>query len=364
MNFNKLTFEEKFGQMIMIGLDVYELNDEIIDLIDKYKIGGVVLYRKNYISLETMIDFINKIKKINRHNSIPLFIAIDQENGSVNRLPKEILQMPGAYKQGKLENEKVPKAINELTTYILKNIGVNMNFAPVIDINHDEKNIFIGNRCYGDNKEKVIKHGMDFMYCMKKNDIISVIKHFPGHGATEKDSRFTLPLIEDIEKIKNNDLIPFEYAIKNNCDAIMVGHLRMKGYGIKPASINKKIIKEYLIDKLKYNGLIVTDDLRMGIMPYIYKIKKSIIKSIEANNDIVLIKYKKGDISRIYKDLFKMVKNYEIDIEKINNSAKKIVNIKKKYTINDDIVNPKLNVELINNKIKKINDIVNKELGV
>jgi len=364
MNFNKLTFEEKFGQMIMLGLDVYDINDEIIELIEKYKIGGIVLYRKNYTSIETMIEVINKLKRINSINNIPLFIAIDQENGIVNRFPKDIINISSVYKQAKINNPKVIESINELTTYLLKSVGINMNFAPVLDINHQEKNKVIGNRCYGITKEEVIKNGIPFMKCMQQNGIVSVIKHFPGHGATEKDSRFTIPCIEDLNKLKNNDILPFEYGIKNSVDGIMVGHLRIKGYGLKPATINKKIIKELLIDNYNYEGLIITDDLRMGIMPYVFKIKKSIVKSVEAGNNIILIKYKKGDILKIYKDLFKMVREYEIDIEKINNSAKKIVNIKKKYQINDNQISSNLDIKLINNKIKKINDVINKKIGV
>ena len=239
-----------------------------------------------------------------------------------------------------------------------------MNFAPVLDINHERKNKVIGKRSYGKSKDEVIKNAIPYMKCLQGNGIISVVKHFPGHGATEKDSRFILPLIDDINKLKNNDMKPFEYAIKNGTDGIMVGHLRLKGYGTKPATINKKIIKENLIDYYKYNGLIVTDDLRMGIMPYVFRIKKNIIRSVEAYNDIIMVKYKKGDILRIYKELYKMVRNYEIDIEKINNSAKKIVNIKKKYKINDNEVCAKLEIELINKKIKKINEIINSEVEI
>ena len=363
VNFNKMTFEEKFGQMIMLGLDIYDINDEIIKLIEKYKIGGVILYRKNYTSIEKMIEVINRLKKINRGNKIPLFIGVDQENGKVNRFPKDITRIYSPYKQSKTENMKIINSVNELTTYLLKSVGVNMNFAPVLDINHEGKNKAIGSRCYGKNKEEVIKYGIPFMKCMKENDIISVVKHFPGQGVTEKDGRFTIPLIEDINDLKNKDMYPFEYAIKNGVDAVMVGHLRIKGYGLKPATINKRIIKEELIDKYNYKGLIITDDLRMGIMPYVYRLKKSIVRSVHAGSDILLIKYKKGDIIRIYKDIFKMVRNYEIDIERINNSAKKIVEYKKKYNINDKEISTKLDLELINKKIKIINIAIDKVLS-
>lgn len=362
MNINKLSFADKFGQMLMLGLDIYDINDEIIKLIEKYKIGGVILYKKNYTSIETMVDVINKLKKINRHNKIPLFIAIDQENGKVNRLPKEIVRIKSPYKQGKTDNIKIINSINEITTYILKSVGVNMNFAPVLDINSDFKNRIIGSRSYGNNKNEVIKYGIPLMKCMQSNGIISVIKHFPGHGATDKDSRFGFARVKDINELNNNDIIPFNEAIKNGCDAIMTGHLRIKGYGLKPVTYNKRIIDDYLIKKYNYNGLIITDDLRMGVMR-ILNTKKRIIKSVNAGNDIIIVKYKKGDINRLYKDLYKMVNNYEIDIEKINNAYKKIVNIKKKYAINDDKINIKMDIDLINKNIKKINDAIDKELG-
>lgn len=364
MNFNKLTFEEKFGQMIMLGLDIYDINDEIIKLIEKYKIGGVVLYKKNYTSIETMINVVNKLKKINKGNKIPLFIAIDQENGRVNRLPKDFTRICSAYKQGKSNNIKLVNSVNELTTYILNSIGVNMNFAPVLDITRDENKKVIGNRSYGKNKEDVIKYGIPFMQCLQKNKIISVVKHFPGHGLINKDSHISFHKINKINELMNNDIIPFEYAIKKGADALMVGHMKIKGYGLFPATLNKKIINELLINKYAYEGLIITDDLRMGLFNHFYGIKKSIIKSVLAGNDIIMVKYKKGDIKRIYKSLFDMVENYEIDIERINNSAKKIFNIKKNYGINNDLTNAKLEIDLINERIRKINELIEKEVNV
>ena len=154
MNFNKLSLEEKFGQMILLGLDVYDINDEIIEIIKEYKIGGVVLYKKNYTSLETMIEVINKLKNLNKDNKIPLFIGIDQENGRVNRLPKDILRIYSAKKQAKTENMKIIDTINKLTTYILGSIGINMNFAPVMDI-YDNKSKVLYKRCFCGNSDDV-----------------------------------------------------------------------------------------------------------------------------------------------------------------------------------------------------------------
>lgn len=363
MSINKLSLEDKFGQMLIIGLDVYEINDEIIKLIENYKIGGVILYGKNYTSVETMVNVVNKLKKINRNNKNPLFIGIDQENGKVNRLPKELLRIKSPYKQGMTENINVINSINEITTYVLKSVGINMNFAPVLDINRDYKNKIIGSRSYGKNKDDVIKYGIPFMKCLQNNGIISVIKHFPGHGATDRDSRIGIPRLENIEIIENEDMKPYEIAIKNGCDAIMTAHLRIKGYGLRPVTYNKKIIEDCLLNKYNYNGLIVTDDLRMGLKRF-SNIKKRIVKCVESGNNLIVVKYKKGDLLRIYKDLYKMVKNYEVDIEKIDTSYKKIVSMKNKYNINDSEISTKIDVDLINKKIKKINEFIDNELCI
>ena len=363
MDFNKLSLTEKFGQTILLGLDVYEINNEIIRIIEDYKIGGVVLYKKNYTSVESMTEFINKLKSYNSINKIPLFIAIDQENGRVNRLPKELNGIKSALSQAKTKNMKIINAINELTSYILKSVGVNMNFAPVLDILRNDKNRAIGNRSYGYNSNDVTKYGIPFMQTLQRNNIISVVKHFPGHGATNKDSHFIIPKIYDIKRLENEDIKVFDNAINACADALMVGHLKLKGYGFKPATINKKVIQKYLIDRYKYNGLIITDDLRMNFLQKIYGLKKCVKNSINAGNNMIMIKYQKGDY-KLYQKLLNLVKQCEIDPELVNNSAKKIVNMKKKYKVDDTEILNELNIKLINKKIKELNDLIDREIGL
>ena len=362
MNFNDLSFKEKLGQMFLIGLGIDEVNDEIIELIKEYKIGGIVLYRKNYNSVSNMIDVINKLKKINKANNIPLFIAIDQENGRVNRFPKELHRIKSPLNQAKTRDMNIINEVNEITVNILKSVGINMNFAPCLDIIRDEYSKSIGNRSYGKNKEDVIKYGIPFMKMLQDNNIISVIKHFPGHGATNIDSHYFIPKIKDLDNLLKNDIKVFENAINNNADAIMIGHLKLKGFGLKPATINKKIIKKYLLNELNYKGLIVTDDLKMNILQYIFGIKNVIFNAINANNDILIIKYKNNDINKIYKKIYRKLVNNKKYIDKIEKSAKKIYDIKLKYNISDNAINTKINLNVINNKIDKINDKIEKRL--
>lgn len=188
---------------------------------------------------------------------------------------------------------------------------------------------------------------------MKDKGIISVVKHFPGHGLVMEDSHYLIPTIKDVDKMEN-DLDVYSKAIDNGCDAIMVGHLKVMGYGNKPATINKKIIDRYLIDKYNYNGLIITDDLRMNTMKYMYGMKNLIIKSINSGCNILMIKYKKNDIRKIYSQLYDMVD--KIDINLINNSYSKIIDIKNKYQISNNIADIYIDINDINEKINKINE--------
>lgn len=360
MNFNKLSIAEKFGQMLLLGLDTYEINDEIINIIKEYKIGGVVLYKKNYTSLESMIEVINKLKMANSENKIPLFFAIDQENGVVNRLPKEVLNIYSPRKQSLANDENIPKAIGEITTYILKEVGINMNFAPVLDIDRYANDSIMGSRCYGKNKEEILKNTMPFMHFMQENNIIAVVKHFPGHGLNNKDSRLSIPVSTSIKKVEE-DIKVFEEAINEGADAMMLDHLRIKGYGFNPVSMNKAFLEQYVFSQ-KYKGLLISDDLRMGIMPYIFRVKKSICKSIDAGCHIVMVKYKKGDLKKLYKPLFNKVKFCEIDPEVINNRAKVIIQMKEKYQVNNDIVKNNIALNKVNDKIKKINNLIDKKI--
>lgn len=362
MKFNKLELSEKFGQMILLGLDVYEINDEIIDIIKTYKIGGIVLYKKNYTSIESMKDVINKLKKINSVNKIPLFISIDQENGRVNRLPKEIHRIYSANKQARSKDLNIINDCNELTSYLLRSVGVNMNFAPTLDIVRNKKNKVIGNRSYGSALEDVMEYGIPYMKTLQKYNIVSVVKHFPGHGATNKDSHFMLPKIQNIQRLELEDIKVFEAAIKNQVDAIMVEHLLVKDYGFTPVSLNKKFIDKYLRNKLNFKGVIVTDDLRMSSLKNVYGLKRSVKKSIDAGCNMLIIKYKKGDFKRLYKKLFDMVKYCEIDPELINLSSKKVLSLKDKYNITDELINSTIDIKRINKKIDELNNMIDKKI--
>lgn len=356
MKIEELSLEEKIGQLFMVGIEEKEIQ-EITQLIQENKIGGVVLYKKNYHTYGEMLQFINQIKKINRKNALPILISIDQEGGRVNRMPPEILNLKSATQIANTKDLECAKESGKIIGTMLKKTGISMNYAPVLDIRRFKEKHAIGDRCYGENKEEVSKYGIEVMKEMQKQGVISVIKHFPGHGLTKKDSHFRIPKIkEKIEVLEKEDIVPFERAIKEGADAIMVGHLILKDVDKRyPASLSKKVIQTYLIEKYQYDGLIMTDDLKMMAIQLHYNMKKAVLKAIEAGNDIVMIGLPYKKIKKIIKYIAKKVKKGKIKEERINLSVEKIMKIKEKYNVQDKEVDGFLSIE-INKKIKQLNE--------
>ena len=351
-----ISFKEKMGQMFIIRMHGKEITDDLIELIRDYHIGGVALYSCNYDSYEEMLNIINELKSINsKYNKTPLIISLDQEGGRVNRLPSEFSNIVSAKKLSK--KDEYVKEAGEITGEILNKIGVNMNFAPVLDIQRFNDDHAIGDRCFGDNKDDVLKKGIIMMNALKNNNLIPVVKHFPGHGLVKKDSHIFLPMtFKNIKEVE--DIEPFKEAINNGCDAIMVSHIMVRKLDkFNPASLSKKVIKDYLVDELKYKGLIITDDLKMKAVNLFYGYKRSSLKAINAGNDLVLIGASYSNIKKCFSYIIKKATD-EIK-NNIDLSYKKIIKIKEKFKLSDKL-NKKFDINFYNEKIEKLNNKIMK----
>lgn len=353
----ELNVKEKIGQMLIIALHEKEITEETINIIQKYKIGGVILYRRDYDNYSEMLEKINKLKSINRENPIPLFISIDQEGGRVNRIPYEIKNIKSANKIANTQDIDIVKQSAEIISKILKSFGICMNYAPVLDIKRFDEDHAIGDRCFGGNKEDVFKYGVEFMKEMSKQGVLPVVKHFPGHGSTTKDSHISLPVVRKSKKeLEKDDMYPFEEAIKNGADGIMVGHILIKDIDKKyPASLSKEIIHKYLIEKLKYKGLIITDDLKMLAVRLRYSPTKAVELAIKAGNDMVMTGLSYKTIERIINHIAKKVQKGKISETAINKSVDKIIKMKQKYNVNDNKVTG-IDIEKINKEIEELNN--------
>ena len=356
MDIKELSLEEKIGQMFIVGLEDKK-QEEINKIIKILKIGGIIIYKKNYENYEQMLKLINYLKEINKENRIPITISVDQEGGRVNRMPPEILNLKSATKFANSKDVELVKKSGNIIGKMLDKTGISMDYAPILDIRRFKEKHAIGDRCYGENKEDVEKYGIEVMKQLQQNNVISVIKHFPGHGLTKKDSHFRIPKIkEKIEILEKEDMQPFEVAIKNGADAIMVGHLIIKDVDKKyPASLSKKVIQKYLIEKYNYSGLIITDDMKMMAIRLHYNMKRAVKRAILAGNDIVMIGLSYKKVDKIIKYIISQVNKGKIPEERIDKSVEKIINIKEKYNITDEKTNG-FEINEINKQIEELHN--------
>lgn len=345
-NIKDLTLKEKLGQIIILGLDISTIDDKIINLIKEYHIGGVVLYKKNYQDTTSMINLINKLKNNNPSN-IPMFFALDQENGLVNRFPNDLKRLPSPRTQVK---NNIVSECNELTIDILKQLGINMNLAPVLDVDRHHTSRVNGTRSYSTNYQEVINYGQLTLKQYENSGIIAVGKHFPGHGLAKGDSHFVLPVIKDLQTLEQEELAIFK-NLSPNLEVLMTSHLRVKGYGFKPTTMNKNIINDYL--PKNYSGILITDDIRMNYLKYIYGTKKVFLDCLKAGNNLIMIKCR-PHTPRLYKKILETIaKNPNLE-ESLNNSVTKILAIKEKYQLSNELTSNNLDISKINDLITKL----------
>ena len=359
-NVKNMNLEEKIAQMLVVDLDNKTPEDKIIKMIKTNKIGGLLLFKKLYGNdYNKMLSCINKYKQANRENDIPLFISVDQEGGRVNRMPEQIHNLRSAFYFSKTGDVNVVKQTGSLIGKMLLASGINMNYAPVFDVKRFDDNHPIGNRCYGETVEEVLKYAVPVMNAIKEENVIPVIKHFPGHGATSKDThKFLCRINKSIKELEEEDIKSFNLAIENGCDAIMVGHLVVNKIDNKrPASLSKKVIRDYLVNKKDFNGIIVTDDLKMGAIRLLYRPEVAAYKAIEAGNDLILVGLQTRRISKVIKYIARKVKNGSITEDRINRSVEKILELKEKYNVNDNEAKG-VNIDEINREIDKLNSYV------
>lgn len=331
----EMSVKQKIAQMLICTPSVKNFEKDVRTLIEEYQIGGIILYSKHYNSYQEMLEKINYIKQYSRNVAIPVWIAIDQEGGRVNRFPDEIKNIKNARSIGKTNNVHLAEEMGKITGEMLNKTGIHMNFAPVLDIEHYEENTSIGNRAYGKDKNTVISMGIPVMKALQKENIIAVAKHFPGHGLSKVDSHFFIPRITEKEEVlRNEELKPFAIAIQEGADAIMLGHLLIEAWDAKtPASLSEHIATNILKNELNFEGLIITDDLKMLAIRLMYSMEEAVSKAIIAGNDSIILGLETNKILSIIEKVEKRIFRGIIPLEKVDKSVNKIIQMKKKYKI-------------------------------
>lgn len=332
------------GQMLIFGMRGQTLAEdtEIQKMLAEGKAGGIILFytHGNIVpyNLANKAQIISLIKELKDTSPYPLFIGVDQEGGKVQRLSSKngFKDYPTAYSLGKIDKEKHTYQVAGEIAAELKECGFNLNFAPSVDL-HNPNSPAIGKveRAFHETALKTFHHAYAYANAMKKNGVIPAIKHFPGHGNAIKDTHegFT-----DITVTwQDKELIPYTEFIKKKYDGmIMVAHVYHKNLDKAfPASLSNNCITKLLRKKMKFNGVVITDDMQMGAIVKHYSLKESIYRAITAGNDILLFsnnfKYDPKLPEQVYTCVVELVNEGKISKERIKESWQRIRKLKLEY---------------------------------
>ena len=327
---SNMSLDEKIGQMFILSYNTTSYNDGLSKIMSTVKPGGFMLLGYNVTNYNDTLSFIKDIKS---SNDIPLFITVDEEGGNVERLAyleEDVTHIPYMYDVGLKDDLELTYDLGRVIGREISVFGINVDFAPVIDVVTNKDNQVIGKRSFGGDYQLVSEHGVALANGIEKYGAISCYKHFPGHGSTVEDSHVDLPVIKkDKETLLKEDLYPFKYAIQNDAKMIMIGHIAVPSItgDNTPASMSKAIINDLLIDELHYKGLVITDALNM-IEHRDYSIDEIYQNVINAGVDILLYP---TDSIEAFNSVKKSVAEGKISEDRINSSVRKILFYKYKY---------------------------------
>ncbi len=319
-----MTLEEKIAQFFMVATwpnkdEEHQL--EIENLIKNQKIGGLIYFQGTTEQMKTSISRFQGVSKT------PLLIGMDAEWGVAMRL-NEVERFPYAYTIGAANDTVLSEKIGAMIAQECREIGVHINFAPVADVNSNPDNPVIGFRSFGENSVQVSQHVAATVRGMEKNGILTSIKHFPGHGDTDKDSHLELPTVGHTkEQFETIDFLPFEAGINVGASSVMVGHLNVPNLDNSdvPSSLSKTIIQDYLKSKLNFKGLVISDALNMKAVSDKFGKIDAVVKAFIAGNDILLFPENVADAITA---ISKKVKTGEITEAEIDERCLKILKAK------------------------------------
>ena len=319
------------GQRLMLGFDGLEFNESLKYIINEIKACGIILFKRNIDNPEQMRILCKECKEYAKAcNLPPLFIAIDQEGGVVSRLPAPFTIFKG---NPFINNVEDAQKFASVTANELKQMEVNMNFAPVLDIAPDEMNSIMKKRVFKGDARQVSKLGVNVINGLQKNGVMAVAKHFPGIGRTIKDSHFHLPVLNcDLHTLEQSDLIPFHEAINDSVSGIMLSHIFYPKLDDKwQASLSPNIANDLLRTKMGYNGLVMTDDLDMKAIKH--DMKTCVRQVLRAGIDIALICHASPDINVAFNEIAKLIENDEKFYHSSEKALQRILQYKHKYLL-------------------------------
>jgi beta-N-acetylhexosaminidase len=336
-----LPIEKKVGQMFYIGITGTELDEKVSALLNDVSPGGVCLFARNVRVAEQVRKLLDDIKKT---SEIMPFLSLDQEGGLVDRLRRISTPMPSASSMRSVEDTET---LAEITAEIIRILGFNMNFAPVIDVMDENRAKFsngLHSRAFGMSKEEVVEFAGRYLEILQAGGILGCLKHFPGLGGANRDAHNELPRVEiSKSELEENDLVPYRELFRTqNVSAVMVAHASFPNIDLQevdqngkllPTTLSYNFVTKLLRDDLKFDGIAITDDLEMGAIINDYGVGEACKMAVKAGEDMLAICANESAVREGFNAVLDAVQSNEIPEKRINESLERIFKVKSKISL-------------------------------
>jgi beta-N-acetylhexosaminidase len=328
------------GQHFIIGLKGPQLLADEAEFIVKNNIGGVVLFKRNCESPEQVHNLASDVQAL-RHRMVdkaPIFVSIDMEGGRVHRLQPPFTQWPALAKVGAIDSTSVAFKFAYAMGVELRAVGINLDFAPSVDIYSNPKNTVIGDRALGTNHEVVSKLSSALVRGYIKAGVMPCAKHFPGHGNTLIDSHEDLPVEEkSLAELEEMELQPFKKAFRARLDLVMTSHIKFPKIDPEwPVTLSKTFLTDILRTQLRYRGMVITDDLDMGAMIKHYDKKAIPVRALQAGADILLYCNDPSSPPLAIEAIEAALKDGKLERARLEKNYQQIITLKKEKIENPD----------------------------
>jgi beta-N-acetylhexosaminidase len=328
--------EVMVGQMIVMDLRGTVLPEEMRKLLQAGLISGFLLFPGKDVSPEQIRKLTDAVRENSRE--YPAMIAIDQEGGRVLRLKAPFTQVPAMRRLGAKIDEKLAFEVGKIFGSELRAVGINTDFAPVVDLDLNPENQVIGDRSLGPGPETVAKLGAAIIDGLHSEKVVACAKHFPGHGASKEDSHLELPkLAADQKTIRERELVPFRRAIEAGVETVMVGHVLYPAFDkYHPATLSERIITQLLREEMRFDGVVIVDSLEMKALEGIPLADRAFM-AVRAGADIMLICDGIESARRIHMAICQAVTMGVLPMETIYNAFQRIMKLKDRLLKQSDL---------------------------
>jgi len=325
------TLREKIGQMFMVGLGGEELTQEEKHLLIDYPFGGFILFKHNLREPKQILSLCRVLWESKK--ALSPFIAIDQEGGRVHRLPASFTHFPPAAAVGRTGKSDLALRVGEATARELSAVGINLNFAPVLDVNSNPKNPVIGDRSLSSDPSEVTRLGGSIIQGLRGGGVIPCAKHFPGHGDTFQDSHIELPVVKkERALLESVELPPFVHACRNGVETLMTAHVLYPALDASaPATLSRRILADLLRGELAYDGVVFGDDLEMQAISNNYPLEEAVTLTVNAGVDVLMFCHETANSVAAFDFLRKQAEKSEQMKTRVEESYQRIKKLKQRY---------------------------------